>query len=185
MYFYCTTQIDDYHKVGISSTLASLKRRLISYKSAAPNTKILFFTEVSDAEGLERSFKNKFDIFRVGKSECYNLRADIIFSHVLKFIHREYVTSVWKKGKFKGHKLYDSKNFFSFWRDNYFHVSNYYLKDGYRSGLRFLDFKTNISELQIELRRNKDESAYDLTENQIYRWDIFTDFFQYASWMKL
>ena len=32
MYFYCTTQIDDYHKVGISSSLAGIKKRLISWR---------------------------------------------------------------------------------------------------------------------------------------------------------
>ena len=74
MIFYCTTLIDNHHKIGISSFLSGVKKRLTTYRSAAPNAKILFFTDVSNAEELERSFKNKFSYQRIGRSECYNLR---------------------------------------------------------------------------------------------------------------
>ena len=177
MYFYCTTQIDDYHKVGISSSLAGIKKRLITYRSAAPYKKILFFTEVNNAEELERTFKNKFHNFRIGRSECYNLRPDIIFSHVLKFIHREFRKPVYKGKKFLNYSICKHQDFFSFWKRDLFHISNFYLEEGYKAGLRFLDFKTNVEDFQIERGRNKDEDAYDLTENQLYRWDIFSDFF--------
>ena len=36
MIFYCTTLINNYHKIGISSSLSGVKKRLTTYRSAAP-----------------------------------------------------------------------------------------------------------------------------------------------------
>ena len=58
MFLYVTEKINNHHKIGISSSLSGVKKRLITYRSAAPGTKIKFFTEVYGAEELERSFKN-------------------------------------------------------------------------------------------------------------------------------
>ena len=82
-------KVENYFKVGISRSLEGIKDRLSDYRSIQPGINILFFTEVSNGEELERSFKNKFYDYRIRKSECYRLRSDIIFRHVLKFIHRE------------------------------------------------------------------------------------------------
>ena len=63
MFFYCTTQVDNYFKIGVSRSYEGIKDRLSGYRSIHPWTQILLFTEVIDGEELERSFKNKFDIY--------------------------------------------------------------------------------------------------------------------------
>ena len=56
MYFYCTTQVEDYFKVGISRSYKGIRDRLTDYRSIYPWTKILFFTELYNAEELEEKF---------------------------------------------------------------------------------------------------------------------------------
>ncbi len=174
MIFYCTTRVDNYHKVGISETLGGVKKRLTTYRSISPKIQILFFTEVANAQELERSFKNKFQSFRVGRSECYRLRPDIIFSHVLKFIHREHNENVLRKGQFIKRKKVKAFKLLSIWRKGRFHLSNYYLDDGYK-GLDFLNNRTSDS-FKFE-DANNPFSSYDLNNNQLYYWDILNGFF--------
>ena len=88
MYFYCTEKVGNYYKVGISRSFDGIKNRLSDYRQISPKTNIKFFTEVPSSS-IEDSFKNKFNHFRIGNSECYTLRKDIIFKHVLKFIHKD------------------------------------------------------------------------------------------------
>ena len=108
MFFYCTTKIKDYYKVGIASSLDRVKKRLTTYRSSNPNTKIKFFSEIgSKDQDIEWSFKNKFSHFRVNKSECYKLDLDVIYKHFLKFQH-------------KHSKLHH------FWELNIFYLSEYY-----------------------------------------------------------
>lgn len=110
MYFYCTTKVNNYYKVGISSSYSGIKNRLSDYRQISPNTNISFFTEIPSSS-IENSFKNKFDHFRVGNSECYTLKKDIIFKHVLKYIHSD-------------------TQLFGFWdRDRYFISEHYFYKD--------------------------------------------------------
>ena len=85
MYFYCTEKVGNYYKVGISRSFDGIKNRLSDYRQISPKTNIKFFTEVPSSS-IEDSFKNKFNHFRIGNSECYTLRKDIIFKHVLKLI---------------------------------------------------------------------------------------------------
>jgi len=89
MFFYCTTKINNYYKVGIAESTTRIKGRLSSYRATFPKTKIKFFSEIIGARELEYSFKNKFSEFRVGSSECYNLKFDIIYKHFLKFQHKQ------------------------------------------------------------------------------------------------
>ena len=89
MYFYCTTKINNYYKVGIAESTTRIKGRLSSYRATFPKTKIKFFSEIIGARELENSFKNKFAEFRIGSSECYNLKFDIIYKHFLKFQHKQ------------------------------------------------------------------------------------------------
>jgi len=108
MYFYCTTKIKNYYKVGIASSLVRIKKRLASYRTTNPNTKINFFSDIGSMDKeIEWSFKNKFEEFRIEKSECYELDFDIIYRHFLKFQH-----------KFK--KLHH------FWNAGYYYISEYY-----------------------------------------------------------
>ena len=108
MFFYCTTKIKDYYKVGIASSLDRVKKRLTTYRSSNPNAKIKFFSEIgSKDQDIEWSFKNKFSHFRVNKSECYKLDLDVIYKHFLKFQH-------------KHNKLHH------FWELNIFYLSEYY-----------------------------------------------------------
>ena len=108
MFFYCTTKIKDYYKVGIASSLDRVKKRLTTYRSSNPNAKIKFFSEIgSKDQDIEWSFKNKFSHFRVNRSECYKLDLDVIYKHFLKFQH-------------KHNKLHH------FWELNIFYLSEYY-----------------------------------------------------------
>ena len=109
MFFYCTTKIRNYYKVGVASSLDRIKKRLTTYRTSNPNLKIKFFSEIDGLDqDLEWSFKNKFDYYRVDKSECYKLDFDVIYRHFLKFQH-----------KFK--KLHH------FWSVSKFYLSEYYL----------------------------------------------------------
>ena len=87
-YFYCTTKIDNHYKVGISRSYRGIRSRLSDYRQISPHTNIKFFTEVP-SKSIEDSFKDKFWHFRIANSECYDLRLDIIFKHVLKYIHED------------------------------------------------------------------------------------------------
>ena len=58
MYFYCTTKIKNYYKVGIAENLQRVKGRLTNYRSANPKTKIKFFSEIGgEGQHIEYSFK--------------------------------------------------------------------------------------------------------------------------------
>ena len=123
MFFYCTTQVENYFKIGISRTYEGIKDRLSDYRSIYPWTKILFFTEVRAGGELERSFKNKFDMFRIGRSECYALRSDIIFRHVLKFLHRRRSKELYRRGRYINKiQKFKNKELFSFWDYSNFHL---------------------------------------------------------------
>ena len=91
MYFYCTTKIKNYYKVGIADSLTRVKKRLTTYRSANPKTKIKFFSEIGghhNGQEIEYSYKNKFRRFRIGRSECYKLNFEILYRHFLKFQHK-------------------------------------------------------------------------------------------------
>ena len=85
-YFYCTTKVGNHYKVGTSGSYGGIRSRLSDYRQISPRTNINFFTEVP-SKTIEDSFKDKFRRFRIANSECYKLRLDIIFKHVLKYIH--------------------------------------------------------------------------------------------------
>ena len=109
MYFYCTSKIKNYHKVGIASSLDRVKKRLTTYRSSNPSAKIKFFSDIGSKDSdIEWSYKNKFGGFRIGKSECYKLDFDIIYKHFLKFQH-------------KHNKLHH------FWQGSIYYLSEYYL----------------------------------------------------------
>ena len=60
MFFYCTTKIRNYYKVGVASSLDRIKKRLTTYRTSNPNLKIKFFSEIDGLDqDLEWSFKNK------------------------------------------------------------------------------------------------------------------------------
>jgi hypothetical protein len=172
MYFYCTTQVEDYFKVGISRSYTGIKNRLTDYRSIYPWTKILFFTEVYSAEELERTFKNKFVDFRIGRSECYKLRPDIIFNHVLKFLHRERRRQIIsRKGEVLREITIKNKELFGFWRfSSSFHLSSYYFKEP----LGFLDYKTKNFNYE-NARRNKEPYGHSFGEKSRY-FDIIRDY---------
>ena len=109
-FFYCTTRVSNHYKVGISSTYSGIRKRLSDYRQIAPNTQIAFFTEVPDKEEIENSFKYKFADYRIGKSECYRLKIEIIFKHVLKFIHH-------------------SEKLFGFFDGDRYYICEYYFND--------------------------------------------------------
>jgi len=88
MFFYCTSKINNYYKVGIAESISRIKKRLTTYRSTHPETTIKLFSELGDPYNIEWSFKNKFSDFRVGKSECYKVKFNIIYNHFLKYQHK-------------------------------------------------------------------------------------------------
>lgn len=108
-FFYCTTRVSNHYKVGTSSSYSGIRKRLSDYRQIAPNTQIAFFTEVPNRDEIENSFKYKFADYRIGKSECYRLKIEIIFKHVLKFIHH----SEKLFGFFDGDRYYICKYYFN------------------------------------------------------------------------
>ena len=88
MFFYCTSKINNYYKVGIAESISRIKKRLTTYRSTHPETTIKLFSELGDPYNIEWSFKNKFSDFRVGKSECYKVKFNIIYKHFLKYQHK-------------------------------------------------------------------------------------------------
>ena len=109
MYFYCTTKIKNFYKVGIADSLNRVKKRLTTYRSANPKINIKFFSDIGYVGGqhVEYSFKNKFNYFRIGRSECYKLNFDIIYKHFLKFQHK-------------------FKQLHHFWHNDYYFLADYY-----------------------------------------------------------
>ena len=69
MFFYCTSKINNYYKVGIAESISRIKKRLTTYRSTHPETTIKLFSELGDPYNIEWSFKNKFrdDILYVEK----------------------------------------------------------------------------------------------------------------------
>ena len=123
MFFYCTTKIKNYYKLGIANSWSNIKGRVSNYRSTNPKTNIKFFTEIPH-DSIERTFKSKFSRFRIGRSECYKLRSDIIYKHLLKFLHT-------------------SKKLHCFWNLSTLFVSEYYI-DGYIPDETY-DFKEKTS----------------------------------------
>ena len=106
MFFYYTQKVDNHYKVGISRSYDGIKNRLSDYRQIQPGINIKFFTEIPSSS-IENTFKNKFGDYRIGSSECYKLKIDIIFQHVLKFIH--------------GHRC-----LFGYWGFSGYYLSEYY-----------------------------------------------------------
>ena len=132
MYFYCTEKVGNYYKVGISRSFDGIKNRLSDYRQISPKTNIKFFTEVPSSS-IEDSFKNKFNHFRIGNSECYTLRKDIIFKHVLKFIHKDIqLFGFWYFDRYFISEYYFDKNFFETDLNRMFYTFNKRDIDEYR-----------------------------------------------------
>ena len=132
MYFYCTQKVGNYHKVGISRSFSGIKNRLSDYRQISPKTNIKFFTEIPSSS-IEDSFKNKFNHFRIGNSECYRLREDIIFKHVLKYIHKDIqLFGFWYNDRYFISKYYFDKNFFELDFKRIFYTFNKRDIDPYR-----------------------------------------------------
>ena len=149
-YFYCTTKINNHYKVGIADSISNIKGRLTSYRSSNPNTEILFFSEIFYGKAIEESFKRKFDYFRIGKSECYKLKSDIIYKHFLKYQHTNQCLHY-------------------FWGNNTFYLSDYYftkeLYDGgynltQRIGRAPYQGFTPMAQLDYVYNKNKEEYKY-------------------------
>ena len=63
------------------------------------------------------------------------------YFHVLRRqMHREFRKPVYKGKKFLNYSICKHQDFFSFWKRDLLHISNFYLEEGYKAGLRFLDF---------------------------------------------
>jgi len=105
-YFYCTTKVHNHYKVGISRSYGGIRSRLSDYRQISPRTNIKIFTEIP-SKNIEDSFKDKFRHFRIANSECYKLRLDIIFKHVLKYIHKD-------------------SQLFGFWDADRYYISEHY-----------------------------------------------------------
>ena len=156
MFFYCTTKVNNYYKVGIAESLSRVQKRLSAYRSIQPKIKMKLFSELGgSADDVEWSFKNKFDHFRVKKSECYKLKFDIIYKHFLKFQHKYDCL----------HKFWDGSTLFisEYYFDNQIPDENYDLTEKDQREGRFSGFlpvaKLNYKEQKLDKKGNRNIEA--------------------------
>ena len=156
MFFYCTTKVNNYYKVGIAESLSRVQKRLSAYRSIQPKIKMKLFSELGgSADDVEWSFKNKFDHFRVKKSECYKLKFDIIYKHFLKFQHKyDCLHKFWD-----GYTLFISEYYF----DNQIPDENYDLTEKDQREGRFNGFfpvaKLNYKDQKLDKKGNRNIEA--------------------------
>ena len=134
-YFYCTTKVDNHYKVGISRSYSGIRSRLSDYRQISPHTNINFFTEVP-SKTIENSFKDKFYRFRIANSECYKLRLDIIFKHVLKYIHED-------------------SQLFGFWDFDRYYISEHYFTKKIENTEYFFERSYSFSQKEHDSYRHR------------------------------
>ena len=168
-----------------SRFLNRVKKRLTTYRSANPNTSIKFFSEINyNGNHIEYSFKNKFGYFRIGRSECYKLKFDIIYKHFLKFQHkfnnlhhfwmdgRYYLSEYYINKEIPDHYNYDLSDRFQLSKsDGFIPIVDMRctvdkpIKEGnyemYKIEARYLNIKkVNLKEYQLKYRKHLDEKWY-------------------------
>ncbi len=85
MYLYVTENIDYYHKIGIADDYYS---RLKNYRTIIPDLEFDFHIPLINrkmGELFERTLKSHLRVFRLGKSECYQIDIDSIKKTILGY----------------------------------------------------------------------------------------------------
>jgi hypothetical protein len=155
-FFYCTSKINNYYKVGIAESLSRIKKRLTTYRSANPKTTIKLFSELGNPD-IEYSFKNKFHRFRVGKSECYNLRFDFIYKHFLKYQHKyNHLHQFWNLSTLFLSEYYFDRQV----PEDKYHLTERQQREGIFDGFIPIVFLEYVSEKQDKKGRLKIEARY-------------------------
>ena len=92
MYFYITTRLNQGYKVGITN---DVEKRQQQYTTLIPNINFYLYIHTPYAEEIEKSFKHKFNDFRVinrtsskeMKSEVYRVKIKYLLMHFINCIH--------------------------------------------------------------------------------------------------
>ena len=93
MFFYITTALDDGYKVGITE---DIDQRQQQYTTLIPNIRFNVAVQTVHAEEIEKSFKHRFQNFRVinrtssknMKSEIYRVKIKYLMMHFVHCMHR-------------------------------------------------------------------------------------------------
>jgi len=126
MYLYITTRLNQGYKVGIAE---DIEQRQQQYTTLMPNISFHLFVQTGLAEEIEKSFKHKFQDFRVinmtstkhMKSEVYQVKLKYLMMHFMNCMHMKESAVVLNDNK----KCFSKKAYL----DNKisFYLSNYYL----------------------------------------------------------
>ena len=92
MYFYITTRLNQGYKVGITN---DVEKRQQQYTTLIPNINFYLYIQTPYAEEIEKSFKHKFNDYRVinrtsskeMKSEVYRVKIKYLLMHFMNCIH--------------------------------------------------------------------------------------------------
>jgi len=139
MFFYITTALDDGYKVGITE---DIDQRQQQYTTLIPNIRFNVAVQTVHAEEIEKSFKHRFQNFRVinrtssknMKSEIYRVKIKYLMMHFVHCMHR--YCNVVITGD---NNLVFSKNQFLKNKINIY-LSNYYLPVWKNNGAKFIHF---------------------------------------------
>jgi len=184
VFFYCTSKINNYYKVGIAESVSHIKKRLTTYRSTYPKATIKLFSELGDPYNIEWSFKNKFRDFRVEKSECYRVKFNIIYKHFLKYQHQSnHLHQYWNYNELFLSEYYFNKQvpdheyalrerqqrehmFDGFIPVAHFSRSNEQTeKDKFKYKIIYLDInKVDLREYKSKYKKHLKENGYDLVK---------------------
>ncbi len=126
MYLYITTRLNQGYKVGIAE---DIEQRQQQYTTLIPNIGFSLFVQTGAAEEIEKSFKHKFNDFRIinrtsskeMKSEVYQIKLKYLKMHFINCMHLRGSSVILTDN----HKCF-SKNCF-LQNKMSFYLSNYYL----------------------------------------------------------
>lgn len=129
MYIYITSQLNQGYKVGIAE---DIDQRQQQYTTLIPNLSFNVAVQTLNAEEIERSFKHRFQEYRilnytsskVMKSEIYAVKLKYLFMHLAHCMHRYCRAFI-----IEDNHLAFSKNSFLKNKVNVY-LSNYYLLSG-------------------------------------------------------
>jgi len=126
MYLYITTRLNQGYKVGIAE---DIEQRQQQYTTLIPNIDFHLFVQTGLAEEIEKSFKHKFQDFRIinttstknMKSEVYQIKLKYLMMHFMNCMHMSESAVVLNDNQ----KCFSKKAYL----DNKmsFYLSNYYL----------------------------------------------------------
>ena len=168
MYFYITTRLNQGYKVGITN---DVEKRQQQYTTLIPNIDFHLYVQTSSAEEIEKSFKKKFNDYRVVnktsskhmKSEVYQVKLKYLLMHFINCMHmKQYATIITdKQTPFTTETFL--KNKMSFYLSNYYLPYANYNTKFYNFNYRSEDSTSlhiKIGEIEVDNGEFKDEEVH-------------------------